>query len=198
MVALSCKCGKVRGTVDDAALKDMNRVICHCTGCQSFARFLSRPDILDHAGGSDIVQFAPAAVTITQGEDRIAGVRMTKSGPYRFYATCCNTPLGNSVSPALPVIGIVASTLDTKGQSKDEVFGPPDGITNIEHATADVPGGAKGLPAGLIMRFLGRIAKWRFTGRGWPHPFFDKATGKPRYPIAVVSEDQREGLRATG
>ena len=51
---LRCNCGKLTGTLVGVAspqenrTKDINRCVCYCTDCQSFARFLKREDdILD-------------------------------------------------------------------------------------------------------------------------------------------------------
>src|ERR1700761_995518 len=105
-VEVRCRCGEVRGVAADASPRTVNRVLCYCDDCQAYAHHLGRADLLDGKGGSDIVQMAPAAISFTKGKDRIAGLRLTEKGLYRWYATCCNTPVGNTMSPALPFVGI--------------------------------------------------------------------------------------------
>jgi len=45
----------VRGVAREVAPHSSFRFVCYCTNCQAFARFLERPDVLDDAGGTDIV-----------------------------------------------------------------------------------------------------------------------------------------------
>src|SRR5262249_31767225 len=104
---LRCRCGGVRGRVKDAAPQTVNRLVCYCDDCQAFAHHLGRADLLDPHGGTDIVQVAPASVAFDEGADRIEGVRLGPKGLYRWYAKCCNTPVGNTVSPAVAFVGIV-------------------------------------------------------------------------------------------
>src|SRR5215831_10649790 len=109
---LRCRCGKVRGRVADPSPRTVNRVVCYCDDCQAFAHRLGRADLLNTQGGSDIVQVAPAALTFVQGQDRIVGLRLTPKGLYRWHTSCCNTPVGNTLGPAVPFVGIPVQSLD--------------------------------------------------------------------------------------
>jgi hypothetical protein len=40
-----------------------------------------------------------------------------------------------------------------------------------------------------------KVLGWKLHGQTWPHPFFDRAARAPRYPVAVLSRDEREALR---
>ena len=93
-VELRCRCGEVVGRVENAAPQKVNRVVCYCDDCQAFAHHLDRADLLDSHGGTDIVQVAPASLAFHQGTERIVGLRFTPKGLYRWYASCCRTPLG--------------------------------------------------------------------------------------------------------
>jgi hypothetical protein len=62
---LCCRCGHVRGVAHEVAPYSGFRFVCYCTNCQAFARFLERPDVLDDAGGTDIVHMPAACVTLT-------------------------------------------------------------------------------------------------------------------------------------
>src|SRR5262249_41181294 len=120
---LSCRCGEVRGLVRDASPATANRVVCYCDDCQAFLHYLGRTDLLDAQGGTDIVQVAPASLTFDRRE-RIVGVRLGPKGLYRWYASCCRTPVGNTVGPAIPFVGIVAQAF---GGGADHLFGRPVG-----------------------------------------------------------------------
>jgi hypothetical protein len=191
----ACRCGEVRGIVDSTGPDAVNRVVCYCDDCQAFAHWLGRADLLDTNGGSDIVQLAPASMAFTDGEHNVAGVRLTPRGLFRFYASCCRTPVGNMVGTGIPFVGVVAQAFAADGQHPDDAFGPPTGAIKGEYAVGPPPPGSKGLPLGLMARAIVKVLSWRMAGRAWPHPFFDRATGKPKFPISTVPPEDRKRLR---
>lgn len=190
-VDLGCRCGEVQGRVENATRDTVNRVICHCDDCQAFLHHLGRADLLDAHGGSDIVQVAPASLSYTRGTDRIAGVRLKPKGLYRWFASCCKSPLGNTMGPGLPFVGILAPAF----ASPDDVFGPPVGAIFGKFAVGDPPPGSTGVDLRLLGRTIRKVAGWKFGRHTWPHPFFDRATRAPRYPHTVLSAGERDALR---
>ena len=193
---LRCRCGEVRGLVTNASPNAGNRVICYCDDCQAFLHHLDRTDLLDVHGGTDIVQVAPASLSFVQGQECIAGVRLTPRGLYRWYASCCKTPVGNTVGPAIPFVGIVLKTFESEAQRPDEIFGPPIGAIYGRYAIDAVPGASKGLNSRVVARALRMVFGWRLFGRAWPHPFFDQATKAPRFPLTTLAPQEREALRS--
>jgi hypothetical protein len=193
-VEVRCRCGEVRGIVIDPSPRTVNRVVCYCDDCQAYAHQLGRADLLDDKGGSDIVQLAPASIRFTKGQDRIAGLRLTPKGLYRWHTTCCNTPVGNTLGPAVPFVGIPVQSFDAP--RPDDVFGVPMGAILGKFAIGEPPAGSTGLNLSLLVRAIGRVLAWRFGGRTWPHPFFARETRAPIYPLTVVSQEKREALRA--
>jgi hypothetical protein len=194
-VELRCRCGTVRGNAAGIAPRSVNRAVCYCDDCQAFAHHLGRPDLLNAIGGSDIVQLAPASLRIEQGRDRMAGVTLTPKGLFRWYATCCNTPLGNTVSPAIPFVGVLVSSFDLGARTPDQAFGEPIGAIKGEYATGEPPAGSRGIRLPIMLRSIAKVLSWRLTDKAWPHPFFDRVSGKPIYPVTVLSPEQREALR---
>jgi hypothetical protein len=170
-------------------------VICYCDDCQAFAHHLGRADLLDAHGGTDIVQVAPASLTFSEGQRRIAGLRLTPNGLYRWYANCCNTPLGNTLGPAIPFVGIVAQAFDQGTQLGDDVFGRPIGAIMGKYAVGDAPPGSTGIDLRLLIRAFLMVLGWRLRGRTWPHPYFERSTRAPVYPLTVLSVAQRDALR---
>jgi hypothetical protein len=191
-VDLGCRCGDVEGRLENAARDTVNRLRCYCDDCQAYIHHLGRADLLDAHGGSDIVQVAPASLVYTRGTARIAGLRLGPKGLYRWYAACCKTPLGNTVGPGIPFVGIVAQAF----RSADEIFGPPIGGIFGKYAVGAAPPGTTGPNLRLLGRALGKVAGWKVRGATWPHPFFDRATRAPAYPVNVLSRDEREALRS--
>ena len=193
-VGVRCRCGAVRGIVTGASPQSVNRVVCYCDDCQAYAHQLGRADLLNAKGGSDIVQLAPAALTFTEGQDRIAGLRLTPKGLHRWYASCCNTPVGNTMNPSVPFVGIPVQSFDAP--RVDDVFGAPVGEIFGKCAVGEPPPGSTRFSPTLFLRAIGKVIGWRLRGKTWPHPFFAHDTRAPIYPLAVISHDRREALRA--
>ena len=173
----------------------MNRVVCYCDDCQAFAHQLGRADLLDDHGGTDIIQVAPASLKFVQGQYRIVGLRLTPAGLFRWYASCCNTPLGNTLSPAIPFVGIVARVFDQGTQHPDDVFGKPIGAIMGKYAIGGAPRGSTGIRLSLLVRAFRMVLGWRLSGQTWPHPYFERDTRTPIYPFTVMPRPQREALR---
>jgi hypothetical protein len=190
-VELRCRCGEVRARVTDASPRSVNHIVCYCDDCQAFAHQIGRADLLNSQGGSDIVQLAPASLTFLQGQHRIVGLRLTPKGLFRWYASCCNTPIGNTLTPAIPFVGIVAQATDRGA----EAFGPPAGAIMGKYAIGTPPAGSTGLNLPLLLRAIGKVLGWRLRGQAWPHPFFAKGKSEPVYPFTVLSREEREALR---
>jgi hypothetical protein len=195
-VELRCRCGEVRALVTGASRRTVNRVVCYCDDCQAFAHQLGRADLLDSQGGSDIVQVAPASLRFVQGQHRIVGLRLKPKGLFRWYANCCNTPVGNTLSPAIPFVGIVAQALENGTQRADDLFGAPIGAIMGKYAIGPAPAGSTGINPSLLLRVIAKVLGWRLRGQVWPHPFFKQKTSEPSYPLTVLSDQQREALRA--
>jgi hypothetical protein len=194
-IELRCRCGEVRGVVSNPSQKSANRVVCYCDDCQAFAYQIDRADLLDAHGGTDIVQVAPGSLSFVRGQDKIAGVRLTPKGLFRWYTTCCNTPMGNTLTPSVPFVGITVQAFDGGAPHADDKFGKPIGAILGKYAVGEAPKGSRGLNLSLIARAVGKVLGWRLRGKAWPHPFFKRETGEPLYPLTVLSPEQREALR---
>lgn len=196
-VELRCQCGNVRGRVTGASATTVNRVVCYCDDCQAFLHHLGRADLLDAHGGTDVVQVAPSSLTFHRGAENIVGLRLSPKGLHRWYASCCKTPLGNTLGPAIPFVGIVAQAFDggAGGRGADDCFGPPIGAIMGKYAIGTAPEGSTRLNLRLLARALRMLIGWRLRGRAWPHPFFDRATRAPSYPLTTLTRAERDALR---
>jgi hypothetical protein len=192
---LHCRCGQVHGRVTSASPEAVSRIVCYCDDCQAFLHHLRRADLLDAHGGTDIVQVAPASLSFDRGNDRIVGLRLSPRGLYRWYASCCKTPLGNTLGPAIPFVGIIAQAFEFDAQRPDDAFGKPKGAILGKYAIGDAPEGSTRLNLRLILHALGLILGWRLRGQTWPHPYFSRATRAPSHPLATLSRTEREALR---
>jgi len=192
---LECRCGDVQGRVKDASPRTVNRIVCYCDDCQAYAHHLKRPDLLDDRGGSDIVQVAPAVLSFERGEDRLVGLRLMPRGLFRLYARCCNTPMGNTLRPMIPFVGIVVAAFGKSGHGADEFFGPPRGANGTKFAVGGPPASSNSGNLRMMAHVLRLMLGWRLGGRAWPNPFFERATQRPSRPITALTSDEREALR---
>jgi hypothetical protein len=114
---------------------------------------------------------------------------------HRWYASCCNTPLGNTMSPALPFVGIVQDTLRLTPEQRDQVIGKVRGAIFGQFAIGGAPPGSIKMSLPLMAHSLRLLLGWKLGGKTWPHPFFDRASRGPSRPVTVLSAGERESLR---
>jgi hypothetical protein len=181
--------------VTNVSPKAVNRAVCYCNDCQAFLHHLGRADLLDEHGGSDVVQVAPASLAFLRGSERIVAVRLQAKGLYRWYASCCNTPVGNTLKPAFPFVGIVIGVFEASASRRDDFFGKPVGASFGRFAIGSAPEGSAGVDLRVLARVLAMVVRWRVTGRTWPHPFFDRATRAPSHPVTTLTRAERDALR---
>ncbi|MBU0747598.1 MAG: hypothetical protein KKB08_18085 [Gammaproteobacteria bacterium] len=174
---IQCRCGQIRGLLK--ATRPSNRCVCYCSDCQAFARHLQAPDVLDHSGGTDIVQVPSSNLTFTQGAEKLACIRLTDKGMLRWYSTCCQTPIGNT--PAnwkVSFVGLIHTCLSGENQSLDTAFGQVFMRVGVENAIGPNKPVASGLLCGMA-KFLEIFVKGRLGGAYRKGPFFDPQTGAP-------------------
>jgi hypothetical protein len=196
-VPLSCRCCRVRGLALAVSPASSGHIICYCDDCQAFARFLGTPGIMDAHGGTDIFQVPPAKVQITQGLDAVECMRLTDKGLLRWYAGCCRTPIGNTLSVRVPFIGIIHSFRSRDGDAppRDDMLSKPVGIFGrfaIGGAPSNVHPKA---PLGLMVQYAVKIFGWWVTGQARPSPFFHPETGAPRVSPKILSPAERAALQ---
>lgn len=185
---IQCKCGQLRGRLLATGLS--NRCICYCSDCQAFIRHLRVPDVLDSQGGTDIVQVPSSKLEFTQGAENLACLRLTDKGMLRWYATCCQTPIGNTPADwRMSFVGLIHTCLSSENQSLDASFGPVSMRVGVKSAIgADKPA-ACGLFSG-IAKAIAIIARGRFGGAYRASPFFHPQTGAPVAHPKVLSASE--------
>ncbi len=188
---LRCRCGTVRGYVDLSA--PTGRAVCYCKDCQAFAHFLGRAgDVLDQAGGTDVVAIAPSQLRFEQGLDAIACMSLSPRGLLRWYANCCSTPIGNTPRDRkVHYVGLVHSCLSS--QSMDASFGPARVRVNTESALQPV----KATPVATfaaVLKLMRVMLPARLSGRYRDNPFFNAQGGPIRAP-RVLDKTERSRLK---
>jgi hypothetical protein len=177
-----------------------NHAVCYCDDCQAFAHFLGRAgDALDSHGGTEVFQMSPARIALAAGTERLACMRLSPRGICRWYATCCNTPIGNTApTGGIPFIGLIHRCIERPDDdpSLEKSLGPLRGRVFTKFATGD----AATMPAGTpvlvpLLRFAGFALWWRLRGDHRRSLFFDPRTLAPSVTPRVLSLAEREQLR---
>jgi hypothetical protein len=189
---IRCSCGALQGAVCGVSPTAGNRVVCYCDDCQAFAHFLGRAaDILDQHGGTEIYQTSQASVELDAGANRLACMRLTSSGLVRWYADCCNTPIGNTLaSTAIPFVGLIHRCIVRPGgdPTLDVTLGPVRARAYRKFAKdgGSTLAASESIPR-LMLRFGRLVIRWRLRGDHKRSPFFDARTGKPIVAPRVLS-----------
>jgi hypothetical protein len=191
-IQLRCRCGKLQGEVDAARVAA--RAVCYCKDCQAFARFLKAEEaVLDAAGGTEVEATLPAAVRFTGGLEHLACMSLSPKGIYRWYASCCNTPVGNTPrNPAVPYVGLVRTCLDAPPETLDRQLGRS--TMTVNRGSAHGP--TKATPVATLLglaRIGGALVKARLSGSYRDNPFFD-ASGAPLRTPRVLTREERAAL----
>lgn len=189
---LRCRCGTLTGFVSHTS--EASRAVCYCKDCQAFAHYLGKTgDILDELGGTEVVATLPKYVTFTQGIDSLACMSLSGSGLLRWYAKCCNTPVGNtSRNHKLPHVGLIHTCLRSGPASPESSFGP----IRMRVGTKGAKGPVRARPLETfvaIARFLKSQVRARMNGSYRQTPFFFAATGKPiATPVELSAAERAE------
>jgi hypothetical protein len=194
---IRCSCGEVQGVARDIDRRRV-RLACYCRDCQCFAWFLERPELLDRHGGTEVVQLSPARVSFHAGHDRLACMRLSAKGLWRWYASCCRTPLANSMTSP-PFVGLLSSAWDPEldadardallGRLRARVNGPGHAAADASMAKIDK------VPLGAIAASIRVMLGGALRGEQRPSPFFDD-DGAPRVAPRVLELAEREALQA--
>lgn len=190
---LRCQCGTLQGHVSHT--ETVCRGVCYCKDCQAYAHFLGKADeILGEMGGSDVVATLPQHVTFTQGVERLTCMSLSDKGMLRWYASCCNTPIGNTARDfKVSHVGLLHNCLRDPSASLDDAFGPVRMRVGMKSA--------KGTPKAMalsttvsVLQFMARLIRARLDGSYKKTPFFDPETGAPRVSPKALTPDERARL----
>lgn len=196
-----CSCGSVRGVARELGPAQVNRVQCYCKFCATFADVLGRSeDMLDERRGSDIFQMSPRKLELHEGLEHLACLRLTRTGAMRFYASCCNTPIANTIANSkVPFMGVSPLMIPWQelGKTREEVLGPVAARVNGRFEPSEAK--AKRARTRDLMRMLVGLApkmlRWGLRGDLAHSPLVD-AKGRPKVEPRQVERDAR--LQPTG
>jgi hypothetical protein len=145
----------------------------------------------DPAGGTDIFQMPLGRLKLTAGTDVVRCLRLS-SRVYRWYADCCQTPIGNTAGARFPIVGLIHSFMDIEGPFRDETLGVPLCRIFERSATGPLPSNAPAPPSISLLAVRGiRLLGWWSRGLGRPNPFFDSRTKAPLSIPRIVTRSER-------
>lgn len=195
---LQCKCGTLKGYVSHPESL-INRGICYCKDCRDYAHVLGKPsEILDANGGTEVVAVSPKNVTFTHGKERLSCMSLSEKGLLRWYASCCNTPIGNTPRNfKVSFVGLIHNCLEQSGQSIGQSFGPVRMWVNTQGAKGKINAKA-GSTFMSIMRIMKALLLARLDGSYRTTPFFTAESGTPVTVPRVVSSAEREKAADAG
>ena len=193
-IALKCSCGSVQGEAVDVTPSSGNRVICCCSDCQAFANHLKTDsekhgatETLDKFGGTELFQMSQSQLKINQGHEHLQSMRLSKKGMLRWYASCCNTPIGNTMNAKMPFVGVIHSFTDVP--DREAVMGPMRAVVQTQHAIGepDYPSHSAKFPIGITFRIMQKLLVWKIQGKQKPSVFFGD-DGRPVVKPIIVDE----------
>jgi len=150
--------------------------------------------VLDAAGGTEVAAALPAAVRFEAGQEHLACMSLSPKGLYRWYASCCRTPIGNTPrDPRTSYVGLVRACLDAPDAELELVLGPLR--CRVETQWAGAPVASSGLSTARVVGKVGwMLVKARLGGGYRNNPFFQAGSDRPVKAVQVLSLEERKAL----
>jgi hypothetical protein len=194
---IQCECGSFRARLNGFPNSTPGRLVCYCDDCQNYLRHLKRVDLLDSNGGTEVIPAYPADVEIVRGRDHLRCVRLSPTGTFRFYTSCCNTPIANT-RPGVPWAGFLRCvyTVGRDAQYLDQQLGPVRSRIMGRYAQGKPPAGTpKKFDLKALIAVMPFMLKGKVFGKSRPSPFFTEDGVTPVAAPHVLSEAERQAVR---
>jgi len=196
---LRCRCGALRGVATEISPTTGSHLVCYCDDCQVFAQWLGSHVPLDAHGGTEVYQLSPSQLSLTDGIDQLACVRLSSNGLHRFYTRCCRSHVGNAVSAKVPFIGMSSGFIEPFGDAEERraTLGEIGYIQGRFARGGRPPHAPNRATSGLLWKSARLLLGWLVTGKGKPSPFFDAKTGRARVEPQILGPETRLLLLAS-
>jgi hypothetical protein len=191
---IQCQCGQFRAELKSFPKDTPGRLKCYCDDCQSYLHFIKRADLLDEHGGTEIIPAYPSDIRFIAGQETLACVRLSPRGMYRYYTSCCNTPVAN-LDPQRPWAGIHRRMYTAKDpQALDRAFPSVKASIMGKFAKGKPPAGTPNTFDFTGMRAVFPfLIKGKLFGKAKPSPFFEN--GSPVGELKVLTKLERDAAR---
>ncbi|MFK8139326.1 MAG: DUF6151 family protein [Bdellovibrionales bacterium] len=189
VVHLECSCGEVQAELEVVSKTKSFHVECLCCDCQQYAKKLGADDtVLDKYGATELFQTHPCYLKFKKGQDNISCMQIKENGLFRWYTSCCNYPISNTMSsPKVPFVGIPVCFMRFESEEeKNRVLGPVIMRAFGKYSKGEKREGVYDeFPKSFMISFLAFMIRGFFVSRGKSSPFFKD--GKPvRVPKPVL------------
>lgn len=185
-----CPCGSVKCELNlpasSFALIDQTTAVCHCVDCLGFCKACPNGEFLIDNYATHLVNFYKSDIVVTQGQDKIQGVRLTTCTPMvRLYCQDCGTPLGAELTGA-PFVLLYAKLI-TKGPkyvptlALGRKYAPPEARPYL-----GIPVTEKVLGFFFVVKLIGRALLGLFFGKVGPAMLND-TDGYSSIPVGLTS-----------
>ncbi len=188
---IRCRCGHLRGALP--ANQCLVRLRCYCRDCQAYAHALGAAGvILDTLGGTQVVVTLQQYLRFTEGTDKLGCLSLSRKGLLRWYASCCDTPIGNTTrDPRVSFLGLVHTCLDGSPSTPGTAFDDDPLPVNVRHAKGRIrPQVTDTLVA--TARIAWHVLRARADGTWRKSPFFAAGTLAPVVVPRILTEAERE------
>lgn len=194
---IQCECGKFKAEWTGFPKATPGRAVCYCDDCQSFMHHLQRTDLLDSAGGTEIVPAYPSDLHISAGKDSLRCTRLAPKGLLRWSTTCCNSPVGNT-APGFPWVGLIHCVFKRDGdRSVEQALGPVKSRVMGRFASATPPAGTSAkLSLGDIWFVMPFMLRGFLLGKKRGSPFLEADGKTPIVEPYVLSLQERNAIRS--
>jgi hypothetical protein len=193
---IQCECGQFRAQLERFPRNTPGRLACYCDDCQIFLHYLKRADLLDSAGGTEVVPVYPAEIKIVAGREQLKCLRLSPNGLYRWYAGCCNTPVANT-QPGFPWVGVVHRVYSVQDPGYlEKTLGPIKSRIMGRFARGTPPHGtAQKIDLKGFLTVFPFLLKGMLLRKARPSPFFEPDGRTPIVAPIVVPLEERTALR---
>jgi hypothetical protein len=134
-----CLCGGVRGELrhPERAL----RGLCYCRDCRAYSNHLgTSARTHDAQGGAEFIATQTRHVHLDAGTQHLACVSLSERGLLRWYATCCTTPIANTLrNRRIPYVSLVHTCLKSDPAAFQRTFPRLQMRVNTGSATQTLP-----------------------------------------------------------
>jgi hypothetical protein len=196
MTFIQCECGKFQAELTDFPKNSPGRLACYCDDCQTYLHYLGRADLLDSAGGTEVIPVYPAEFNILKGKEVLQCLRLSPNGLNRWYTTCCKTPIGNS-RPKFPWVGLIHRVYNVKDPSfLEKTFGPVRSRIQGRFAKGTPPKGtSQKLTFKDFLAVFPFLLKGAVLGKSKNSPLFHRDGVTPIVTPKILSLEERNQIR---
>lgn len=192
---IQCECGQFKAELVSFPKNSPGRLGCYCDDCQSFLKYLNRTDLMDASGRTEVVPVYPSAFKMMSGRDQLRCLQLSPKGIFRWYTSCCNTPIGNT-RPRFPWVGLIHRVFTVKDTDfLEKTFGKSRSSIKGKFARGPVvEGTAKDLDFNGFRRVFPFLFKGLIMGRAKNSPFFEADGVTPIVKPKILSLDERTSV----